>query len=197
MTTIWTVGHSTHAADDFIKLLNGADITAIADVRSSPYSRHNPQFNRETLRTKLRQEGIDYVFLGDGLGARSDDPRHYDGNRVVYARLAQSAPFQAAIDRVIAGTKKYNVALMCAEKDPLTCHRTILVARDLTDRGIAVRHIGADGEIETHDEALERLMKMLNMNPDDMYTPREASIRAAYHEQELRIAYVRPAEPRS
>ena len=194
MTEIWTVGHSTHSADDFITLLRDAGITAIADVRSSPYSRHNPQFNREALKATLKRHDIDYVFLGNGLGARSDDPRHYDGDRVVYARLAESDAFAKAIDRLLTGARTFNVALMCAERDPLTCHRTILVARVLAERGIAVRHIGGDGDIETHEAALERLMLTLRMNPNDMYTPRDALIREAYREQESRIAYVRPRE---
>ena len=194
MTDIATVGHSTHSTEHFQSLLRENRITAIADVRSSPYSRHNPQFNRETLRQDLKAEGIAYAFLGAELGARSNDPRHYDGNRVVYDRLAASDAFSQGIDRLLAGSQTHAIALMCAEKDPLTCHRTILVARHLVERGVSVRHIRADGSVETHDEALERLMLTLGINPNDLYTPPEKLVDTAYHEQELRIAYVRPSE---
>lgn len=192
MTEIATVGHSTHSAEYFQSLLRDHAISAVADVRSSPYSRRNPQFNREPLKRDLKRAGIGYVFLGSELGARSEDPRHYDGNRVVYDRLAASAAFHDGIGRLLKGADDHRIALMCAEKDPLTCHRTILVARHLVERGVRVRHIRADGTIETHDEALERLMLTLKMNPTDMYTPHEALIHEAYREQELRIAYVRP-----
>jgi uncharacterized protein (DUF488 family) len=191
MTGILTVGHSTHTIEHFLSLLHSNGVTAIADVRSSPYSRHTPQYNREELKAALRDTGISYAFLGDALGARSDDPAHYDGNRVQYARVAESAKFGDGIDRVLAGAKTHRIALMCAEKDPLTCHRTILVSRRLIERGADIAHVTATGAIETHDAAMERLMGMLDIDSHDLFaTPEELRARA-YREQEARIAYVR------
>ena len=129
--TVFTVGHSTHALDDFLALLLRHGITAIADVRSSPYSRMNPQFNRETLHAALKGAGIAYVFLGAELGARSRDPDCYEDGKVQYDRLARTAAFQRGLARVQQGAAQYRLALMCAEKEPLDCHRTILVARHL------------------------------------------------------------------
>ena len=104
---VFTIGHSTQTAEHFIELLQAHGISAIADVRSSPYSRTNPQFNRETLRETLRQCGIPYVFLGSELGARSKDPRCYRAGKVQYDLLARTTSFQEGIARVIEGSQKY------------------------------------------------------------------------------------------
>ena len=138
--SVLTIGHSTHSIEAFVELLRQHGVTALVDVRSAPFSRFNPQFNRATLERDLKAQGIKYVFLGRELGARSDDPGCYDGGRVQYARLARTAGFQAGLGRVVEGAKLYRVALMCAEKEPLECHRTLLVARALVARDVAVEH---------------------------------------------------------
>ena len=192
MIEIATIGHSTHSIERFVALLKGDGIDAAADVRSSPFSRHNPQFNRDALKAELKRAGIAYVFLGRELGARSNDPRDYDGDRVVYARLAASERFRAGIDRLLAGAAGHRIAMMCAEKDPLTCHRTILVARALVGHGVRIRHILPDGTIETHEATIERLIRELGVGTGDMFGPAADPVERAYHEQELRVAYVRP-----
>lgn len=192
MTDIATIGHSTHAIDHFLSLLTRNGIDAIADVRSSPYSRHHPQFGREALKAALKEVGVAYVFLGRELGARSDDPRHYEDGRVRYDRIAAGGPFRAGIDRVMAGAAQRRIALMCAERDPLTCHRTILVARALVERGASVRHVLADGSVETHERALDRLMGTLGIDPRDLFASPEVLRDRAYAEQEARIAYTLP-----
>src|SRR4051794_8116259 len=98
-----TIGHSTHSAARFVELLRQHHVTAVADVRSSPYSRHVPQFNRETLRSMLRENEIHYVFLGKELGARSTDPSCYVDGRVQYGRLATTSEFMEGIARILAG----------------------------------------------------------------------------------------------
>ncbi len=117
---IFTIGHSTHSAEVFLALLRQHGVEAVADVRSSPFSRFNPQFNREPLEQFLKANGIWYVFLGKELGARSEDRSCYLDGRVQYGRLAQTALFQSGLDRVQQGAARYRVALMCAEKEPLT-----------------------------------------------------------------------------
>src|SRR5690242_9735719 len=129
--TVYTIGHSTHAIEKFIALLKSSQIEAVSDVRSWPHSRMNPQFNRETLKRSLREAGIKYVFLGKELGARSEDRGCYRNGQVQYDLLANTELFKQGIERVKEGAQKYRVVLMCAEKDPLDCHRTILVARKL------------------------------------------------------------------
>lgn len=156
---IHTIGHSNHSIEDFIALALVAGIDAIADVRSTPFSRRNPQFNRETLRAVLRERNIAYVWLGDGLGARPADPslRHPDGG-VDFVRLAASEAFARGIERVLDGAKRYRLALMCAERDPLDCHRTILVSRTLAARGVVPRHVLGDGRVVDHREIERRIV---------------------------------------
>lgn len=194
MTDVFTVGHSTHSEEAFLDLLQSAGVTAIADVRSSPYSRFNPQFNREPLKDALKRAGISYAFLGKELGARSDDPRHYIDGQVSYERLAESALFKTGIERVLKGAAGHRIALMCAEKDPVTCHRTILVARALVEAGIGVKHIGTDGVIEDHAAALSRLMKELRIDEHDLFSSPAELTERAYKMQADKIAYERPDE---
>jgi uncharacterized protein (DUF488 family) len=192
MSKVRTIGHSTHSIEHFLELLRRYGVNAVADVRSSPFSRYSPQFNREPLKAVLKQAGVAYVFLGKELGARSDDPCHYNAGQVIYERLAMSALFQEGIGRIIAGAQTHRTALMCAERDPITCHRTILVARELVKRGVEVEHILDNGTVETHDEALGRLMQELRIDPNDLFLTRAELWDRAYREQEQRIAYSKP-----
>ncbi len=191
---VFTIGHSTHRIDQFIGLLEMHSITAVSDVRSRPYSHIAPQFDRERLRASLQAAGIAYVFLGDSLGARTDDESCYADGRVQYARLAATSAFHDGLTRVQSGSKVYRIALMCAEKEPLDCHRTILISRELQHRGIPVQHILATGEIETHSATIERLMGLLSIPDSDMFRSTTDLIAEAYAQQEARIAY-RPAAP--
>ena len=187
--SVFTVGHSTHTVDRLIDLLKKHSITAICDVRSKPYSRVNPQFNRELLRKALRANGIVYVFLGKELGARSDDRSCYRDGRVQYDLLAATDTFKQGLMRVREGADKYRVALMCAEKDPLQCHRTILVSRHLMKEDIEVGHILADGTIEPHAKSIQRLLSKLRLPQSDMFRTREEIIADAYCKQGNAIAY--------
>jgi uncharacterized protein (DUF488 family) len=186
---VFTIGHSTHPREHFISLLRQHGITALCDVRSRPYSRLYPQFNREELKKSLGKCGITYVFLGKELGARSEDPACYQNGRVQYERLAHTNLFRQGLDRVQKGMKDYRIALMCAEKEPLECHRTILVARHLAALGLDVQHIHADGRLEDHAAAVNRLKRMLRLPEDDMFRSSEEVSADAYHLQEDRIAY--------
>jgi uncharacterized protein (DUF488 family) len=186
---IFTIGHSNHSIENLIELLRAHDVTAIADVRSSPYSRTNPDCNREFLQRKLKESAIAYVFLGRELGARSQDPSCYDQGRVQYDRLAQSSFFKDGLNRVIDGARTYRLALLCAEKEPLACHRTLLVARQLVALGVSVAHIHADGALESHDQAMHRLLKLLGRSDQDLYRTNEELIADACTVQEKRIAY--------
>jgi len=188
--SVLTIGHSTHSLDVFIKLLHQHDVTALADVRSTPYSRANPQFNRETLEHHLKAQGITYVYLGAELGARSNDLTCYEHGRVQYARLARTDLFRSGIDRVIRGANEYRITLMCAEKEPLDCHRTILVARALTELGVAVQHILADGRLESHDATMERLLKVVGLRDNDLFRSRDELMVEALSRQEQKVAYV-------
>jgi uncharacterized protein (DUF488 family) len=188
-TSVFTIGHSTHPIDRFVALLQQHGITAVCDVRSTPFSRFNPQFNRDALQKSLQAAGIAYVFLGKELGARSGDPACYENGRVQYDRLASTALFQEGLDRVRGGTQQYRIVLLCAEKEPLDCHRTILVSRHLVERGFDVQHILADGDLESHDAALTRLAGIVGIPANDLVHSREEILEEMYRRQAERIAY--------
>lgn len=188
--SVFTVGHSNHPREQFINLLSLHGITVLCDVRSRPYSRFNPQFDYEELKRALPDYGIRYLFLGQELGARSDDPACYEGGKVQYERLARTELFQQGLARIQDGMSKgFRIALMCAEKEPLDCHRTILVARHLAALGVDVQHIHANGKLETQADALSRLTRMLNLAHEDLFRSPEELLADAYHRQGERIAY--------
>ncbi|HEY2780558.1 MAG TPA: DUF488 domain-containing protein [Steroidobacteraceae bacterium] len=191
MTTIYTVGHSNHPLQKFLGLLSANGITAIADVRSQPFSRRNPQFNKDRLAADLAENGIAYVFLGKELGARSEDPACYEDGKVQYSRLAATAAFKEGLDRVISGAEKYRVALMCAEKEPLDCHRTLLVSCALEKRGVSIAHILADASLEPQEKTMSRLIDMEKLSADDMFQHRAELVAQACKLREQRIAYVK------
>jgi len=165
-------------------------VTAVADVRSTPYSRFSPQFNREALEEFLKEQGISYAFLGRELGARSGDPSCYLNGRVQYERLSRTELFKGGVQRVVRGAAEYRVALLCAEKEPLDCHRTLLVSPALEQKGIDVFHILADGTLEPHQEALNRLIRMAGLPQADLLRSHEELVAEAMAIQEAKIAYV-------
>jgi hypothetical protein len=114
ITSVFTIGHSNHPIDAFITLLRQHGITALADVRSAPYSRFQPQFNKDALDRSLKAEGIKYVFLGKELGARSEDRSCYQNGRVRYPLLAETALFRNGLERVMTGAQNFKIAIMCA-----------------------------------------------------------------------------------
>jgi uncharacterized protein (DUF488 family) len=189
---IYTVGHSNHPIGKFLALLRQHAITAIADVRSVPYSRRNPQFNSKPLTISLDTCGISYVSLGKELGARSEDPACYDKDgRVQYRLLARTPLFNQGIERVLTGTRRYRVALMCAEKEPLDCHRTLLVGRALETGGATITHILADGTLETNQETMSRLVEKSGLAKDDLFADQVQLIDAACAIREQKIAYIK------
>lgn len=187
--TLYTVGHSNQSLEEFLSLLQKHAITAVADVRSYPYSKMNPQFNRETLSKELKECGIAYVFLGKQLGARSEDPSCYVEGKVQFERLAKTVLFREGIKRVMSGMEQFRIALMCAEKEPLACHRTILVTRHLKENGVSVQHILASGGVESQQEADERLLHLLKMDKPSMFFTKQELIAEAYRVQAENIAY--------
>jgi uncharacterized protein (DUF488 family) len=187
---VFTIGHSTHTLERFVDLLQQHKVTAVADVRSIPYSRMQPQFNREALMNALKGQGIGYVFLGQELGVRSNNRTLYENGRVQYRRLAKTELFQAGLERVQMGSKKHQIALMCAEREPLECHRTILISRELEAQDARVVHIHADGHLEPHADAINRLLLVLGLFERNLFCSQEELIEEAYEKQEARIAYV-------
>ena len=185
---VWTVGHSNHPIERFVDLLVGAGITAVAEVRSRPWSRRHPQYNREALARSLKDAGVAYVFLGAELGARAVDPAAWHDGRVDYERLAATAAFRSGIDRVEASAASHRIALMCAEREPLDCHRTILVSRHLAARGVAVTHLLADGRHEAHAETERRLLAKTG-EAADLLTEEADALARAYTRRSRELAW--------
>jgi uncharacterized protein (DUF488 family) len=189
MPTIYTIGHSNGTVDRLLSLLRQHSITAVADVRSQPYSRFNPQFNREELAGALEKAGLEYVFLGQELGARSSDPACYRNGRAQYSLMAKTPLFARGIDRLLAGAENSRLAIMCAEKEPVECHRTILISRHLHERNIAVRHILEDGSVEEHEALQLRLLALHGMQENHLFHSREELIAMAYEKQAEEVQY--------
>lgn len=148
---ILSIGHSNHELARFIALLHQHDVAAVADVRTAPYSKYSPQFNKDDLRHALRAARIDYVFLGAELGGRPADGEFYDADgHVLYDRLAESDAFRAGLTQLEREGASRRVAMMCSEENPAVCHRFLLVSRVLEGRGVSVSHIRGDGSVQNH-----------------------------------------------
>lgn len=186
---IFTIGHSTHTWDRFVDLLRLADATAIADIRSAPYSRHTPQFSSDELKDRLERNHVAYVFLGRELGGRPYHRSLFINGIADYEAMALTSEFKLGLDRVISGIPRFKIALMCAERDPLDCHRFLLVARQLAVRGVRIGHILADGRIETHAETEERLLALENLSSAELFADQEQRLILAYRARGRRVAY--------
>ena len=165
----------------------------VTDVRSSPYSRYVPHFNKNVLEGTLQKAGIAYVYLGGELGGRPVDPSCYDENgQVMYDRVADTDLFNNALDLVMRTADDHRIALMCAEKEPLECHRTLLVAKALVERGLVIEHILADGGLESHETAMDRLLDSFKLPLNgDMFRTRDDVVAEALTLQAKKVAYIR------
>ena len=140
---IYTIGHSNDSLEYFLGLLRENGIDTVVDVRRIPYSRYARQFNRKNLESFLREKGIRYVFMGDTLGGKITDPDLLNTRgEMDYTRITRSRRFLQGISRLEELIKNGGtIAIMCAEKDPLKCHRFFLISRYLTGKGYDIRHI--------------------------------------------------------
>jgi uncharacterized protein (DUF488 family) len=168
-----TIGHSNHPIDRFVDLLKAGGVELLVDVRSTPYSRRFPQFGRERLTQSLAVAGIDYLWEGAALGGKAAGS---------YNDLAARPEFTDALDRLITHSADRTLCLMCAEKEPLDCHRTVLVSRRLAERGVAVEHLLADGKVRPQGEIEEALLAR-NAGPD-LFDDRDARLARAYEARE-------------
>jgi uncharacterized protein (DUF488 family) len=182
MTLVFSIGHSNLDWSTFKRLLETADIGAVADVRSSPASRL-PHFNRAVLKDRLNSTGIAYVFLGLELGGRPKGGCIPD-----YEMMAANPLFAEGIAQVEQIAPRTRLALMCSEHEPLTCHRCLLVGRRLAERGGAVAHILRDGTVEPNERTEDRLLALTRRTECDLFAPRVDRVAAAYRAQGLRIA---------
>lgn len=154
MSTFFTIGHSNRSVEEWLVLVRQHEVEVVVDVRSSPYSKYVPQFDRELLQRSLEQAGFRYLYLGKQLGGRPSNLAYYDASgRVLYSRVRDDAEFKSGIARLETGMARFRVALMCGEEDPAHCHRRLLVGRVLSEHGHTMLHIRGDGRLES-DEAV-------------------------------------------
>jgi uncharacterized protein (DUF488 family) len=182
-----TIGHSNLAPERFMALLTSAGVTAVADVRSVPFSRWCPWFSGKPLAERLARERIAYVALGDALGGRPSDPKLYRDGVADYEAMAARPEFAAGLARVMDASARQRVCLLCAEREPLDCHRCLLVGRALCERGLTLGHIRPDGAIEPHAAAEERLLALAG-GEVDLFRDRAERLAGAYRRRAQAVA---------
>jgi len=182
-----TIGHSNLPADRFITLLRDSKASAVIDVRSVPFSRWCPWFSSKPLATGLAAGGVAYLQLGDELGGRPRDPQLYCDGIADYEAMARRPEFCAGLDRVIDETRRHRVCLLCSEREPLDCHRCLLVGRALAERGVTPGHIRADGTIEPHAMTEQRLLKLPG-GEADLFGDPAARLADAYQQRARWVA---------
>jgi uncharacterized protein (DUF488 family) len=157
---LFSVGHSNQEWAQFTALLRGAGVNAVADVRTSPYSRRMPWFNREALKQELMQIGIAYVYLGDLLGGRPPERELYDADGYTdYERVRATPNFRRGLERLVRGLERHTVAMMCCEDDPLDCHRGLMITPAVKETGLSPLHLRKDGSVETTEAMELRLLR--------------------------------------
>lgn len=191
---VFTVGHSNHSRERFAReLLQPHGIAVLADVRSAPYSRFAPDFNREGLLAFLVARGLRYVYFGDKLGGRPSDRACYENGRVRYDRVARTESFRRGLDELLAEAASHRIAVMCSESEPLNCHRTLLVAQALDECDVAVKHIRADGSLAPHTAVIDVLLAKHNLSDaqTDLFPRTRAErVREAVARQAREIGFV-------
>ncbi len=156
---IYTIGYGNRSADEFIDLLQRYHVGYIIDVRSQPYSRFSPDFAKKALESRLQQQDISYVFMGNLLGGRPEDKTCYVDGRVDYALVGTKAFYLQGIQRLrTAWEKQLHVALLCAEAKPQECHRSKLIGNTLSEQGITVAHIDETGACKTQQAINQTLL---------------------------------------
>ncbi|AZV46335.1 hypothetical protein C3L23_03330 [Nautilia sp. PV-1] len=194
MEEIFTIGHSTHKLEDFIKLLQKNNIDVIVDVRSIPYSKYAYWFNKEDLQFYLKKNKIYYIFMGNSLGARWEDKNLiFEDGKVNFEKVMQTKKFQDGIDRILNGVKKgYKIALMCSEKEAFDCHRFSLISRFLRNK-FNIYHIYPDkilSQAYLEKKLLEKYIKFLPEK--NLFHPEisdEERLQKAYKLRNIDIAY--------
>lgn len=192
-STVLSIGHSSLPYEQFIARLKSFDINAVADVRSAPFSRHFPQYNREALKTELARDGVAYAFLGKELGGRPAQTESYTDGVADYEKMARTPLFQEGLQRLLQGARRYRIAVMCSERDPLDCHRCLLVGRALKERGISVEHIVDNGSSVPHEDIEQQLMAAKTNT--DMFADEAQQLVDAYREHARKVAFSETANP--
>jgi uncharacterized protein (DUF488 family) len=191
---IYSIGYASYSISDFLKVLADYGIDVVADVRSQPYSRFKPEFNRENLKNVLQTNNIGYAFLGDQCGARIDAPECYVDGKIDFDRVRQNKEFQKGLRRLRKAMENYRIAIMCAERDPINCHRAILICRNLRSEQVVIKHIVENGLVENNLDTEKRLIRIHRLDQALLYPSDAERIEEAYNLQGEIIAYTDPID---
>ena len=192
---VYTIGYATKPIATFIEQLKHYKVSAVCDVRSVPFSKRFFDYHQDAIKRHLNSAHIRYVYLGDELGPRSKEPEHYDEcNQVQFESLMHSENFLSGLERLRSGIEKgFTLALMCAEKDPATCHRSLLigyaVARLWNEE---LMHIDHEGKLESQTH-LEQRLKQLHGLGSDLFATESDLLLQAYRKQLKATSYIKPA----
>jgi uncharacterized protein (DUF488 family) len=189
LASVYSLGHSSLPIDCFLSLLSDASVSAVADVRSSPFSRRSPWFSQRELKGHLKKANIAYAFLGEELGGRPSDPGMFTAGIADYDAMSASDLFHKGIDRLIRGSEKHRIAMVCSEKDPLHCHRCLMVGRALLDHDVQTSHLLHTGQVESQAEAEVRLLKEENLYTNDWLMSDAERLTKAYRRRSQKVAY--------
>jgi uncharacterized protein (DUF488 family) len=155
---VFSIGHGKHSREALLERLTRAEVSYLVDVRSTPYSRYQPDFSREPLERFLRDNGVRYVFMGDLLGGRPQDDSCYTDGKVDYTKTRAKEFFVRGIGRLKeAYSQGLTICLLCSESQPSQCHRAKLVGAALADEGINVLHLLPDGASRTQSEVIAEI----------------------------------------
>jgi uncharacterized protein (DUF488 family) len=186
---IFSLGHSSLAFPRFLDLLKTAEVTAVADVRSSPFSGRFPWFSQREMKGGLKGVGIAYAFLGKELGGRPTSPELYRGSVADYDAMAKTDVFRLGIQRLLQGSETHRIAMVCSERDPLHCHRCLLVGRRLAHQHIQVTHLNFDGGRETQCQVEDRLLREEKLFAEDLLKSHDDRLAEAYLKRSRQVAY--------
>ncbi len=191
---LFTIGHSNLDWQTFVELLRRFQVALLIDVRSRPQSHRFPHFSQPEFEQSLLQSDVSYLFLGEELGGRPDDPDLYGPDGLVnYRACRKSFRFRAGIERVLRELENNTIAMMCAEEDPLTCHRFLMICPELVATGVEPLHIRKGGALEAQREAEDRLLAARNFNPvvglSLLEDKRAAALEEAYAAQAEKCAF--------
>jgi uncharacterized protein (DUF488 family) len=188
---IYTVGYAGHDRDSLLGLFKAHGITAVADIRTFKRSSYWTAFDSDSFGPFLREQGIAYVFMGDVMGGKPQIPDLYPDGQLNYGLMASRPDFKSGIERLVAGAGKYRICLMCAEKDPLDCHRTLLIAPALKEAGFDLRHL-VEGRVEDQSETEARMIAINGGDAPDLFAAAEpdpeAEVKLALARQIKRVA---------
>lgn len=195
MKTLYTIGHSNNTTEKFLSLLRENGIDCVVDVRSTPYSEFHSQFNKPNIQNLFTQNKIKYIHMPEEFGARIENPKLYTNGYVDFSKVRKGEAFKKGVSRVQDGIDKgYTIALLCCERQPIDCHRNILVAKAFYDLGYEILNIVDSNIVITQKEVEQMLLDLYFKNRNQLSLleetkPETELINEAYQLRSKAIAY--------